>query len=90
VKGPLPVKEAAAKGWAASICDLEERFSSVLIPEALSDNLAAVDRKNIRLVITVRDEGSLVGQSEVDVVPELKEFKRMFNPSCLSIADASR
>jgi hypothetical protein len=29
-------------------------------------------------------------QNEADVVPELKEFKRMFNPLCLSVAHASR
>ena len=88
MKDPLSVKEAAAKGWAASVHDLEERFLSVLLPEAFSDNLVAVDRKNIHLVITIRDEGSV--ENEVDAVPELKEFKRMSNPSCLSLADTFR
>jgi len=89
VNEPLSIKEAAAKGWAASIDDLEERFSSVLLPEAFSDNLVVVDRKHIHLVITIRDEGSVVGQSDVDAVPELREFKRMSNLSCLSVADTS-
>jgi len=87
VNEPLLIKEAAAKGWVASIDDLEERFSSVQLPEVFSDNLVVVDRKHIHLVITIRDEGSVVGQSDVDAVPELKEFKCMFNPSCLSIVD---
>ena len=39
----------------------------------------------VHLVITVRDEGSV--ENEVDAVPELKEFKRMLNPSRLNLAD---
>ena len=45
--------------------------------------------KHIHLVITVRDGGSVENELD-DAVPELKEFKRTFNPSCLSLADTSR
>ena len=86
----LSIKEAAAKGWAASIDNVEEHFSSVLLPTPFSRGVRAGNDELVHLVITVRDEGSVVGQNEVDAVPELKEFKRMFNPSCLSIADTGR
>ena len=88
-KEPLSIEVAAEKEWATSIDHLEDHFKLVLRPSPFSRTLTVDDDKLVHLVITVRDEGSVVGQSKVDLVPELKEFKRMFNPSCLSIVDTS-
>ena len=48
-----------------------------------------VDSKVIQLVITIRDGGSVENELD-DAVPELKEFKRMFNPSRLNLVDTIR
>ena len=48
-----------------------------------------VDPKVIQLVITIQDGGSVENELD-DAVPELKEFKRMFNPSRLSLVDTIR
>ena len=88
-KNPLSIKDAASKGWTASINDLEDLFTLVLRPETFSDNLVVVDRKLVHLIITVRNEGLAIGQSVINAVPELKEFKRMSNSTYLSVADTS-
>jgi len=86
---PLSIEVAAGEGWATSIDDFKSLFKPVLLPTPFSRKVVVGNDDLVHLVITIRDEGSVVGQSEVDAVLELKEFKRMFNPSCLGIADTS-
>jgi len=88
-KDPVSIKAAAEEGWAKSIDASMAHFTPVLLPLSFSNEVEVDNNELVHLVITIRDDGSFVGQSGVDVVPGLKEFKRMFNPSHLSITDPS-
>ena len=85
-KEPLSITAAGEIGWAASIHDFDNYFIPIAPIEefgcALSTDTVA-NRRIIHIVITYRNEGLAVGGNDVS---GLKEFKRMFTPSCLSVA----
>jgi len=83
-KEPLSIKAAGEIGWAASIHDFDTYFIPIPSIEEFGRMLSADTVANegiIHIVITLRNAGLAVGGSD----DGLKEFKRMFTPSCLSV-----
>jgi hypothetical protein len=85
-KEPLSIKAAGEIGWAASIHDFDSYFIPIASIEEFGWKLSADTVANegiVHIVITYRNAGLAVGESDVN---GLKEFKRTFTPSCLSVA----
>jgi hypothetical protein len=83
-KEPLSIDAAGEIGWAASVHDFDTYFIPISSSQEFGCRLSADTVANggiVHIVIAYRNAGSAVGGSDVE---GLKEFKRMFTPSCLS------
>ena len=84
-KEPLSIDAAGEVGW-ASIHDFYTNFIPISPSQQFGCKLSAdtvANERIIHIVITLSNAGLAVGGSDVN---GLKEFKRIFTSSCLSVA----